>query len=107
MAMEIANQPPLAGIRLYVDKEFAQLRARHMVRDLAADDEIEVFRQIEIVARMVAYMQRGRGCRERYFRASRVEIHADQQGWNLPLLRPVRDTAQDVPMAETDIEQAE
>ena len=50
MAIEVAHKPALCSIGFHVSQEFVELAVGHVVGDLAADDIVECFRLVAVVA---------------------------------------------------------
>ena len=107
MAMKVADQPSLGRILLHEADEGAQLLVGHVVRDLAADDEVEWSGHVGIVAGAIVDRHRRRRDFAGGRLASRVEVDPDQVDGKSLAPRPFRDGAQHVALSETDIEQAE
>jgi hypothetical protein len=107
VAVQVAHQPPPAGAGLDVAQERRQLPVGHVVGDLHADDDVEGLRLVAVVARAVVDGEVGRGGDPRGPDALRVQVDPDQLRRDPPAPSPARDRAQDVAVAEADVEQPE
>jgi hypothetical protein len=104
MPVQVADQPASPCMRFHIAKESHQLRIRHMMRDLAGDDEIERLWLVQIIACAILDREIGRRCAPRCLQAFLVEIDTDQFGLDTPPTRPPGDGAQNVSIAKSDVE---